>query len=90
MKVKLIKFGDILTSRPSGREAGLTIKAYFKPKPREKIELDFDGVLSVGPSWLDEVLTLLRKEYGRNRVVCLPTENVSVIASLKVIDSTTK
>ena len=88
MKIKLIKFGDILTSRPSGREAGLTIKAYFKPKPHEKIELDFDGVLAVGPSWLDEVLTLLRAEYGRDRVICLPTQNASVIEALKVIDST--
>ena len=88
MKVSLIKFGDILTSRPAGREAGLAIQAYFKPKPQEKIELDFDGVLSVGPSWLDEVLTLLRKTYGRDRVVCLPTKNASVIESLKVIDST--
>lgn len=87
MKVKLKKFGEILTSRPSGKEAGLAIKAYFKPKPHEKIELDFDGVLSVGPSWLDEVLTLLRKEYGRDRVICLPTQNPSVIESIKIIDA---
>lgn len=88
MKIELRKFGDILTSRPSGKEAGLAIKSYLKPKPGEKIELDFDGVLSVGPSWLDEVLTLLRNEYGRDRVVCLPTQNASVIESLKIIDST--
>ena len=88
MKIELRKFGDILISRPAGREAGLAIKAYFKPKPHEKIELDFDGVLAVGPSWLDEVLTLLRAEYGRDRVICLPTQNASVIEALKVIDST--
>ncbi len=49
MKIKLVKFGEILTSRSSGREAALSIKAYQRPKPNEKIELDFDGVLSMGP-----------------------------------------
>jgi hypothetical protein len=86
MKIEVKKFGEILTSRPSGREAGMAIKAYFKPKPRERIELDFTGVLAVGPSWLDEVLTLLRKDYGKKRVICLPSKNASVIESLKVIE----
>ncbi len=80
------KFGTILNSRPSGREAALAMKAYMKPDAKEKIELDFSGVLSVGPSWLDEVLTYLRSEYGKERVVVLPTDNPSVIQSLKVID----
>ena len=80
------KFGIILVSRPSGREAALSIKAYIKPDAREKIELDFTDVLSVGPSWLDEVLSFLRSEYGKNRVVCLPTDNESVKQSLKVIN----
>jgi hypothetical protein len=87
MKVELRKFGEILTSRPAGREAALAIKAYFKPKPGDRLELDFDGVLAMGPSWLDEVLTLLREELGRDRVVCLPSENASVNESLKIIDS---
>jgi hypothetical protein len=85
MRVELKKFGEILTSRPAGREAGLAIKAYFKPKAKELVELDFKGVLAVGPSWLDEVLTILHDEYGRKRVVCLPSENPSVIESLKAI-----
>lgn len=87
MRVELKKFGEILTSRPAGRDAALSIHAYSPPRKGEKIELDFEGVLSVGPSWLDEVLTLLRAEYGRDRVVCLPSNNPSVIESLKVIDS---
>ena len=86
MKVEIKKFGEILTSRPAGREAGLTIKAYFKPKRGERLELDFSGVLAMGPSWLDEVLTLLRHEYGKERVVCLPSDNASVVESLKVIE----
>ncbi|MBI4372051.1 MAG: STAS-like domain-containing protein [Elusimicrobia bacterium] len=87
MKIKLRRFGDILTSRPAGREAALAMKAYQRPPADENVELDFEGVLSVGPSWLDEVLSELRDEFGRDRVVCLPTKNPSVIESLKVIDS---
>jgi len=63
------------------------MKAHIHPVPGEMIELDFDGVLSVGPSWLDEVLSSLRGDYGRERVICLPTKNFSVIESLRVIDA---
>jgi len=87
MKIELKRYGDILNSRPAGRDAALAMKAYQKPAAGEIIELDFDGVLSVGPSWLDEVLSALRAEYGRERVVCLPSKNASVIESLRVIDS---
>lgn len=87
MKVEIKKFGNILTSRPSGREAGLAIKAYFRPEAGESLQLDFDGVLAVGPSWLDEVLAILRQEYGADRVVCLPSTNVSVVESLKIINA---
>ena len=86
MKIPLKKYGQILTSRPAGREAALAIRAVVKPADGETIELDFKDVLSVGPSWLDEVLTSLRAEYGRDRIICLPTKNPSVIESLKVVD----
>ena len=84
-KIEVKKFGDILTSRPSGREAALATKAYIRLSPGEKIELDFTGVLSVGPSWLDEFLSLLQQAYGNERVICLPTDNPSVNSSLAVI-----
>jgi hypothetical protein len=87
MRIEIKRYGNVLSSRPAGREAALAMKAYQRPKPGEKIELDFSGVLSVGPSWLDEVLSALRAEYGTKRVVCLPTRNPSVIESLKAIDS---
>jgi hypothetical protein len=86
LKVEIKKFGEILTSRPAGHEAGLSIKAYFKPVSSDRIELDFSGVLAMGPSWLDEVLTILRSEYGKERVICLPSENASVSESLKIIE----
>lgn len=87
MKIQVKKYGTILSSRPAGREAALVMKTSLRPKPRETIELDFEGVLAVGPSWLDEVLTSLRHDYGKKRVVCLPTDNLSVIESLKIIDA---
>ncbi|MBI4054729.1 MAG: STAS-like domain-containing protein [Elusimicrobia bacterium] len=87
MRIKLKRFGSILTSRPAGREAALAIKAYQRPDADENIEIDFEGVLSVGPSWLDEVLSELRREFGSSRVICLPTKNPSAIESLRVIDS---
>ena len=86
MRIPLKKYGQILTSRPAGREAALAMKAIVKPAADETIELDFEGVLSIGPSWLDEVLVSLRAQYGKGRVICLPTKNPSVIESLKVID----
>ncbi len=88
MKIQVKKFGKILTSRPAGRDAALTIKAYITPGTKDIIELDFSEVISVGPSWLDEVLTFLRNEHGKDKVICLPTNNPSVNEALKVIDST--
>ena len=85
MKIELRKFGTILNSRPAGREAALAMRAYLRPEKSEKIELDFEGVISVGPSWLDEVISFLIQEYGRDRIVCLPTDNASVQESLKVV-----
>ena len=85
MKIEVKKFGEILMSHPAGREAWLVIEAYLQPATKtEPIELDFSGVLVMGPSWLDEVLAPLQTKFG-DRVVCLPTSNTSVIESLKAI-----
>lgn len=87
MKIEIKKFGEILTSRPAGREAFLVMKSYLKPQNKtEAIELDFEGVKVMTPSWLDEVLQGLIQEYG-DRVRCLPSKNPTVIESLKAIQS---
>lgn len=86
MKIALKAYGVILISRPAGREAALAMLANIRPADAKRIELDFTGVISVGPSWLDEVLRALRDKFGTARVRCLPTDNLSVIESLKVID----
>jgi hypothetical protein len=81
------KFGEILVSRPAGREHALIMRSSFRPATSEEvIELDFTGVSVVAPSWLDEVLTLLRQEFG-DRVTCAPSNNASLEQSLKTLES---
>ena len=86
MKIAVKAYGVILTSRPAGREAALAMLANIRATAADRIELDFAGVISVSPSWLDEVLRALREKFGAARVRCLPTDNLSVIESLKAID----
>ena len=86
MKVELKKFGVILTSRPAGREAFNSAVAYIldSKKDDEKIEIDFEGVQVLTPSWADEFISSLAKKYS-GQVVLLPSENASVKASLEFV-----
>jgi hypothetical protein len=85
MRIEVRKYGDLLVSRPAGREAAAAMLSVLPDvAPAESIELDFEGVLVVAPSWLDEVLRSLRTRYG-NRVRCLPSENASLVESLKIL-----
>jgi len=85
LKIEIKKFGDILVSRPAGKEALGVILAYMKPSSDvEFVELDFTDVKVMAPSWLDEVYTGLKEHYGE-RVKLLPTTNQSVIKSLETI-----
>ncbi len=85
MIIELKKFGNTLISRQAGREAF----AAFQPtlgniNPAEKLEIDFEGVLTFSPSWADEFLTPLIKEFG-DRVVLRITDNPSVRATLEIL-----
>jgi hypothetical protein len=84
MKIKLSNYGEMLISRPAGREAFLSVEAYLLSglKENEPIEVDFDGVDVLAPSWADEFITSLKEKYG-DRVKLLKSDNPSVIASLK-------
>ena len=85
MKVDLQKFGEILVSRPAGREACLVARAYLAPKNgTEPIELDFSGVMVLAPSWVDEFTSGLRETWP-NPIIFLPSDNASVIESLKML-----
>ena len=86
MVVNISNFGDILISRPAGREAFLMAKAYvFKEiKEAEELILDFGSIKVLAPSWADEFITGIKSEYP-NTVQYTNTENPSVKASLKAI-----
>lgn len=85
MIIELKKFGSLLISRQSGREA----LAAFQPSLRdvgasEKLEIDFGGVLTFAPSWADEFLTPLIREFG-DRVILRASPNPSVKATLEIL-----
>lgn len=85
MRIELKKFGELLISRPAGREAALAMGAYLLKgvSKDEPIEVDFSGVKVLAPSWADEVITKLAREYTDVRLT--HTENASVQATLKTL-----
>lgn len=85
MKIELKKFGEMLISRPAGREAFLSLSAYLTRDVSidEIIEIDFSGVQVLTPAWADEVITKLAEQF--RHVKLLNTENASVQASLKTL-----
>lgn len=86
MKLELQRFGTTLSSRPAAKEAWAVTRAYIlsDKKPDEKIEVDFSGVQVLTPSWADEFISSLKKEYP-NDVILLPSENASVKMSLDFV-----
>lgn len=86
MTVDMSSFGDMLMSRPAGREAFLGASAYIFENITEKdtISLDFSKVKVLAPSWADEFITGLKTKYSA-RIEYLNTENPSVKASLKTV-----
>ena len=86
MVIKISNFGDVLMSRPAGREAFLMAKAYIfkEAKKNDDIILDFDEVKVLAPSWADEFISGIKKDYS-DAIQYINTENPSVRASLKAI-----
>ncbi len=86
MTIYLKKFGTTLVSRPAGKEAYLAFAPVLKGvSGTEEIIVDFEGVLVLTPSWIDEFLTPLRKQYGVRVKLIHTTENASVVESLKLV-----
>lgn len=75
----------MLVSRPAGREAYLWAKAYLLKNKFLYIEIDFDGIKVLTPSWLDEFYTLLKNDYPGVPIRFLKSDNPSVTASKTVI-----
>ena len=72
-------------SRPAGREAYLALSAYLiKGVDRQELlEIDFEGVKVLTPSWADEVITKLAQEFPNIKL--LNTQNSTVEATLKTL-----
>ena len=86
MVIELSKFGSTLISRQAGREAW----AAFQPTLQaiageEKVEVNFDNVLTFSPSWADEFITPLKKQFG-DKVTLHETSNPSVKATLDILE----
>lgn len=86
MILSIDKFGQVLMSRPAGKEAFLMAKSYILDslKPSEILSLDFANVKVLAPSWADEFITGLKTNY-KNKIEYLNTDNESVSASLKTV-----
>jgi hypothetical protein len=89
MKIDISKFGTSLTVRSEGHEAYLAARANVIPSgfkaTTEKLELDFNGVEVLTPSWADEFITGLKREYGEDRLIILPGGSKSVEMSLEIL-----
>lgn len=87
MKIFLKKFGTTLTSRQTGKEAYQAIRPLLSTLGTdEKIEVDFEGVVTFSPSWADEFFTPLQEAY-KERLVLMKTNNPSVKATFELLDS---
>jgi len=85
------KFGNILNSRQSGREAFLrAVQIVNGSSVFEEIILDFSGVEVLTPSFADEFLHLLKDKY-QNRIINLEnTESATVKEILQSIKNESK
>lgn len=86
MIIYIEKFGDILLSRPSGKEALLAFSPNFNNiSEKEKIYINFDGISTFCPSWGDEFLTALYRRFG-NRLILKKSSNASVNATIEMLE----
>ncbi|NCN59171.1 DUF4325 domain-containing protein [Candidatus Roizmanbacteria bacterium CG22_combo_CG10-13_8_21_14_all_38_20] len=86
MTIQLKKFGTVLVSRPAGKEAWLAYQPVLREIANdEDILVDFDKVFVLTPSWADEFITPLMKNFG-GKVKLKKTSNPSVKAVLKIIN----
>lgn len=86
MVVDMSSFGEMLMSRPAGREAIMGASAYIfdSVKSEETISLDFKNVKMLAPSWADEFITGLKTKLN-NKICFVNTDNPSVKASLNTV-----
>lgn len=87
MRIILNKFGDLLISRQAGKEAlAAFLPSLASLSPDEEVEVDFDGVITFSPSWGDEFLTPLHRQYGERLFLTNIGNNPSVKETLKILE----
>jgi len=87
MIIKLNKFGTTLTSRQDGKEAYNAFRSTLDSIPKnEKVEIDFDGVITFTPSWADEFITPILATFD-SKIILKNTGNPSVKATLQLLES---
>ena len=90
MILQLEKFGKTLISRELGSEAFKAFQVTLRELSKEEgLEIDFSGVLTLSPSWADEFLSPLLNQLG-NSLILLPTDNLSVHATIRVLQEANK
>ena len=90
MKLQLEKFGKTLISRELGSEAFKALQPTLRELSKnEELEIDFSGVLTLSPSWADEFLSPLLNQMG-DKLLLLPSDNLSVKATLKILEEVNK
>ncbi|OIO50259.1 MAG: hypothetical protein AUJ11_03065 [Parcubacteria group bacterium CG1_02_44_65] len=86
MTIFLKKFGTTLTSRQFGKESFAAFEPSLREiKDAEKVEVDFEGVITFTPSWGDEFLSPLLERFD-DRLILKNTSNLSVKATLKILE----
>jgi len=86
MIIFLKKFGTTLTGRQFGKESfAAFLPSLREVKDDEKVEVDFEGVVTFTPSWGDEFLSSLLNRFG-DRLILKNTENLSVQATLRLLE----
>lgn len=86
MRIALKKFGTTLTSRQAGSEAFKALQPRLREAAAgEHLEIDFDDVRTLSPSWGDEFLVPLLEQFG-GRLTLLPSNNLSVRATIHLLE----
>ena len=77
MTLAISKFGEVLMSRPAGKDAFLMAKAYILNTltQNDEITLDFANVKVLTPSWADEFITGLKSNYS-NKIIFLNKQQI--------------
>lgn len=86
MTINIAKFGTVLISRQAGKEAyAAFLPSLASLSHEEDILVDFDGVSSFSPSWGDEFLTPLQRQFG-DRLILKNITNPSVSLTIVTLE----